>query len=85
MSARPSGDELVWLVDCLNKVRRHVAPPCSPLIPLEVLDGLHRSCPAFRQCLRKLGNMHQGDTSNLVRALYPPSRHWFRTVRLRKL
>jgi len=27
------GDDLVWLVDYLDKVCRRIAPPCSPLKP----------------------------------------------------
>jgi len=27
------GDDLVWLVEYLNKVRRHIVPPCSLLNP----------------------------------------------------
>jgi len=48
------GDDLLWLVDYLDKVFCHITLPPSPLMPLEVLDGLDPSCPAFRKCLREL-------------------------------
>ena len=48
------GDDLVWLVDYLDKVRRHVTLFCSPPKLLKALDGLDSSGPAFRKCLREL-------------------------------
>ena len=33
-------DDLVWLVDYLDNVRRHVALLCSPLKPAQVFGGL---------------------------------------------
>jgi hypothetical protein len=48
------GDDLVWIVDYLDNVRRHVAIPHSSLKPMQVLDDLDPSGPAFRKCLREL-------------------------------
>jgi len=48
------GDDLVWLVEYLDKVRHHVALPHSPLRPAQVLDGLDPSSAASRKCLREL-------------------------------
>ena len=48
------GDDLVWLVDYLDKVRRYVNFPYSPLKPAQALDDLDPSGPAFRKCLREL-------------------------------
>ena len=48
------GDDLVWLVDYLGEVRRHVALPHPPLKPTQVLDGLDPSSAASRKCLREL-------------------------------
>ena len=51
------GDDLVWLVDYLDKVRRHVALPFSPPELLQALGGLDPSSAAFRKCLRELKNI----------------------------
>jgi len=48
------GDDLVWLVDYLDKVRRHVAFPYTPLKLSQAFDGLDPSSAAFRKCLREL-------------------------------
>ena len=48
------GDESVWLVDYLDKVRFCATLPHSPLKPAQVLDSLDPSSPAFRKCLREL-------------------------------
>jgi len=48
------GEDLVWLVDYLDKVRCCVALPHSTLKPAQVLDGLEPSSAAFRKCLREL-------------------------------
>ena len=46
--------DLVWLVDYLDKVRRRIALPQSPLKPAQALDDLDPSGAAFRKCLREL-------------------------------
>ena len=48
------GEDLVWLVDYLDKVNRCVAPPHSLLKPAQALDGLDPPSPASRKCLREL-------------------------------
>ena len=49
------GDDLVWLVEYLNEVRRRFPPPSlAPLRLSQVLDDLDSSGPAFRKCLREL-------------------------------
>ena len=48
------GDDLVWFIDYLDKVRRHVTPPHSPPKLVQALDFLDPSCPASRKCLREL-------------------------------
>jgi len=48
------GDDLVWLVGYLDKVRRHVALPHSPFKAFQALDGLDPSSRASRKCLREL-------------------------------
>ena len=51
------GDDLVRLVDYLDKVRRRrVTFPNSPLKLAQALDNLDPSGPAFRKCLRELRN-----------------------------
>ena len=51
------GDDLVWLVDYLDKVRRRAALPRFPLKPAQALDCLDPCSPAFRKCLRELKNV----------------------------
>ena len=46
----------MWLVDYLDKVLRRVTFPNSPLKPVQALDVLDPSSPAFRKCLRELRN-----------------------------
>ena len=48
------GDELVWLVDYLDKVRCRITFPHPPPQSVQALDGLEPSGPAFRKCLREL-------------------------------
>ena len=48
------GDDLVWLADFLDKVRRCISPPRSLLKPAQALDCLDPSGPIFRKCLREL-------------------------------
>jgi len=48
------GDDLVWLIDYLDKVRCHVAFTYTPFKPLQAFDGLDPSSAAFRKCLREL-------------------------------
>ena len=48
------GDDLVWLAEYLDKVRRCISPPHSLLKPVQALDCLDPSGPAFRKCLREL-------------------------------
>jgi len=48
------GNDLVWLVDYLDKVRRRIAPPYSPFKSAQALDGLAPSSAGFRKCLREL-------------------------------
>ena len=47
-------DDLVWLVDYLDKVRRCAALLHSPLKPAQALDDIDSSKAAFRKCLREL-------------------------------
>jgi hypothetical protein len=48
------GDDIVWLVDYLDRVRRRTALPRSPLKPSKALDSLDSASPGFRKCLREL-------------------------------
>ena len=48
------GEDLVWLVDYLDEVRRHVSPPHSLLKPAQTLDCLNPSSVASRKCQREL-------------------------------
>ena len=48
------GDDLLWLVDYLDKVRRWAALPTSSLKPVQALDGLDPSTSTFRKCLLEL-------------------------------
>jgi hypothetical protein len=48
------GEDLVWLVDYLDKVRRHISLPHTPLNPVQALDDLDPSGAASRKCLREL-------------------------------
>jgi len=48
------GDDLVGIVNYLDKVRRHVSPSHSPLKLPQTLDDLDPSDSAFRRCLREL-------------------------------
>jgi hypothetical protein len=46
------GDDLVWLVDYLEKVCLHATLPHLPLKPSQALDSLDPASPGFRKCLR---------------------------------
>ena len=48
------GDDMVWLVDYLDKVRLHATSPHALPKPPKVLDGLDSSSDGFRKCLREL-------------------------------
>ena len=48
------GNDLVWLVEYLDKVRRHVALLCPPLKPSQAFDSLDPSGTAFWKCLHEL-------------------------------
>ena len=48
------GDDIVWLVDYLDRVRRRTALPRSPLKPPQALDCLDSTSAGFRKCLREL-------------------------------
>jgi len=48
------GDDVVWFVDFLDKVRRRVALPRSPLKPVQALNDLDPCSTAARKCLREL-------------------------------
>ena len=48
------GDDLTWLVDYLDGVRRQIALPHSPLKFAKAIDGLDPSAPAFSKCLHEL-------------------------------
>ena len=49
------GDDLVWLVEYLDKVRCRIAIPRSPaLMTVEALDILNPVSFAFQECLREL-------------------------------
>jgi len=47
-------EDLAWLVDYLDEVRRRVVLPYSPLKPQQALGALDPSSPASRKCLREL-------------------------------
>jgi hypothetical protein len=47
-------DDLVWLIEYLDKVRRHNALPRTLLQSVQALDGLDPSGNASRKCLREL-------------------------------
>ena len=47
-------DDLLWLVDYLDKVRRWAALPTSSLKPVQALNSLDPSTSASRKCLREL-------------------------------
>jgi len=47
-------NDLIWLVDYLDKVIHPVAIPGSPLKPAQTLDGLDPSSATSRKCLREL-------------------------------
>lgn len=66
-------DGSIWLINYLDEVRSHVAITHSPLTPLEVLDCLDPSCPAFRKCLRELGSTC--GTGGVLPASYTLSAH----------
>ena len=48
------GDDLVWLVDYLDKVRSHVNFPHPPFKPAQALDALNPSSAASQKCLHEL-------------------------------
>ena len=48
------GEDLVWLVDYLDKVSHHIPPPHSLLKPVQALDCLNPSSTASRKCQREL-------------------------------
>ena len=48
------GDDLLWLVDYLDKVRCRISSPYSPLKSAQALDCLDPSTAASRKCLREL-------------------------------
>ena len=47
-------DDLMWLVDYLDTVRRHIPLPHFPLTPAQTLSVLDPSSVGFRKCLRQL-------------------------------
>jgi len=51
------GGDLVWLVDYLDKVSRHVAFPRSPLKLSQALDSPDLSSATSRKRLRELGSV----------------------------
>ena len=51
------GDDLVWLVDYLDEVRRCVALPLSPFKSAQALGDLDPSSSTSRTCLRELRNI----------------------------
>ena len=61
------GDDLVGLVDYLDKVRCRVSLLCSPLKLPQALDHLDPASPAFRKCLRELRHVCG------TRTIFPPS------------
>ena len=48
------GDNLAWLVEYLDKVHPHVAPPHSPFNPAQVLERLDHSSDVSRKCRSEL-------------------------------
>jgi len=48
------GDDLVWFVEYLNKVRCRNVFPHSPIKSVQALDSLNPASFAFRECLREL-------------------------------
>lgn len=51
------GDDVIWVVDYLDKVRHRTAHPHSPLKSSQVLGDLDPSSTASRECLRELRNI----------------------------
>jgi len=49
-----SGEDLAWLVDYLDKVRRRITLPHSPLKSAQALDSLDPTSSCFCACLREL-------------------------------
>ena len=50
-------NDLVLLVDYLDKVRRRIAFPYSPFKPVQALDMLDPASSCFQECLRELRNI----------------------------
>ena len=48
------GEDLVWLVDYLDKVHRRNAFPYSPLNPTQALDSVDPTSSGYSACLREL-------------------------------
>ena len=48
------GDDLLWLVDYLDKVRRRISSPYSPLKSAQALDCLDPPTAASQKCLHEL-------------------------------
>ena len=48
------GDDLAWLVDYLDKVRRRIIPPHPPLKPTQTLDDLDPASSGSQKCLHEL-------------------------------
>jgi hypothetical protein len=66
------GDDSAWLVDYLDKVRRRIVLPHSPLKPAQILDVLDPTSSSFRKCLHEL--RHICGTGMIIPASYilPP-------------
>jgi hypothetical protein len=66
------GEDSAWLVDYLDKVRRQITLPHSPLKLAQTLDDLDPTRSSFRKCLREL--RHICGTGMILPASYtlPP-------------
>ena len=67
-------DDLVWLVDYLDKVHRCIAFSRSLLKPAQALDSLDPSSPASRKCIRELRSIC--GTHNILPTSYSISSHF---------
>ena len=58
------GEDLVWLVDCLDKVHNPTALPHAPLKSAQVLSSLDPTSTGFSTCLREL--IHVCDAKKIL-------------------
>ena len=63
-------NDLLWLVDYLDKVRLRASIRHSPLKSVQALDGLSPTSASLQKCLREFRDMqYQDDTTDLIRYL----------------